>query len=147
MSGSVLIRLANIDDAEQLFLLNLQFNGKDETTLQHIQQSLKDNQQEIIAVAEVDHHLVGFLCIQLKRSFCYDACISEITELFVQPEYRRKRIASNLILFIETHCKETYTFTRIELLTGKKNRSAQGFYHAIDYMEDDELHLVKLFEV
>ena len=47
-----MIRLAITEDAEQLFLLNEQFNGKDET------------------VAEEGDILVGFVCIQIKKSFC-----------------------------------------------------------------------------
>lgn len=147
MNDSVLIRIADIDDAEQLYFLNEQFNGGDETTLERIQQSLKHNQQEIIAVAQADNHLVGFLCVQLKQSFCYDACMPEITELFVQQEYRRRGIASKLISFIETHCKENFSFQRIELLTGRKNLSAQMFYRSIGYTEDSELHFAKSFEV
>lgn len=143
----MLIRLATTLDAEQLYLLNEQFNGKGETTLENIKRTLNDNPQEVIAVAEVSSLLVGFVCIQLKKSFCYDSFMIEITELFVQEEYRRKRIASNLISFIETYCKQNYSFHRIELLTGNKNLSAQAFYHSIGYRDDGELHLFKLFEV
>ncbi len=38
--GKSMIRLANIHDSEQLFTLNEQFNGKDETSLNEIKQSL-----------------------------------------------------------------------------------------------------------
>lgn len=38
-----MIRLAIAEDAEQLFLLNEQFNGKDETILDNIKESLSNN--------------------------------------------------------------------------------------------------------
>ena len=142
----MLIRLATIDDAMQLCRLNVQFNGKGETTLDNIRRSLVNNPQEIIAVAEENSILVGFICVQMKKSFCYDAFMPEITELFVEKEYRRGKVASRLITFIETHCNQNYPFQRIELLTGKRNLVAQAFYKSIGYHDDGELHLSKLHE-
>lgn len=141
-----MVRMATIDDATQLCRLNEQFNGKGETTLDKIRRSLANNPQEIIAVAEENAILVGFICVQMKKSFCYDAFMLEITELFVEKEYRRGKVASRLIAFIESHCKQNYPIQRIELLTGKRNLVAQAFYKSIGYHEDGELHLSKSHE-
>jgi len=142
----MLIRLATVDDATQLHKLNEQFNGKGETTLENIKRSLNDNPQEIVAVAENNGELVGFICVQVKKSFCYDALMIEITELFVKKEYRRKGVASGMVNFIETYCRQNHLFHRIELLTGTKNLGAQAFYQSIGYRVDGELHLSKPFE-
>lgn len=142
----MLIRLATINDAAQLYLLNEQFNGKGETTLENIKRTLNDNPQEIVAVAEQNGQLLGFICVQVKKSFCYDALMIEITELFVLKKYRRKGVASELVKFIETHCKQNHSFHRIELLTGVKNLGAQVFYKSAGYLDDGELHLSKPFE-
>ena len=45
-----MIRPATPEDAERLFRLNEQFNGKDETTFENIKYSLLHNPQEAIAV-------------------------------------------------------------------------------------------------
>ncbi|MDE6384704.1 MAG: hypothetical protein K2L36_00975 [Eubacterium sp.] len=58
-----MVRVADINDAEQLFILNEQFNGRDETTLNEIKESLLNNQQELIIVAEYNNTLVGFVCV------------------------------------------------------------------------------------
>jgi hypothetical protein len=61
-----MIRLATADDAEQLFLLNEQFNGKNETILDNIKESLSNNKQELVVVAEESGILIGFVCVQIK---------------------------------------------------------------------------------
>lgn len=87
----MMVHMATIEDASELFRLNEQFNGAGETTIEHIRLSLCSNAQEIIAVAEEDHSLVGFVCVQLKKSFCYDAFMPEMTEVFVQEAFRQRR--------------------------------------------------------
>lgn len=141
-----MIRLASVNDAAQLHRLNEQFNGKGETTLENIKRTLNENPHEIVAVASENDEIIGFICAQVKKSFCYDALMIEITELFVLKKYRRKRVASGLVKFIETYCKQNQSFHRIELLTGVKNLGAQAFYKSAGYLDDGELHLSKPFE-
>ena len=42
----MMVRLAGSADAEQLFVLNEQFNGKNCTTVENIRQSLSNNAQK-----------------------------------------------------------------------------------------------------
>ena len=137
-----MIRLATVNDAEQLRRLNEEFNGE-ETTIESIKESLRNNPQEVVIVAEEDNVLVGFVCVQLKKSFCYDDYMPEITEVYVMPEYRKRGIASNMILFAEAHCSKTYPLHKYELLTGKKNVTAQTVYGKLGYTDDGEIHLSK----
>lgn len=138
-----MVRLANERDAEQLNSLNLAFNGKGETTAQNILTSIQQNRQEVIVVDEEDGILVGFLCVQLKKSFCYDDYIPEITEVYVDSAYRRKGIASSMILFAEDYCRSKYPLHKFELLTGIKNVTAQSVYIELGYQVDGEIHLSK----
>lgn len=138
-----MIRLANIEDSEQLLCLNEKFNGKDETTLDNVKESLSKNQQEVIVVAEENGRLVGFVCVQLKRSFCYDVYSPEITEVFVDEDYRRKKYASRMIEYAESYCRGKYPLHKFELLTGKKNLEAQALYDSLGYRDDGEVHLSK----
>lgn len=138
-----MIRLAALADAEQLFLLNEQFNGKDETILDNIKESLLNNKQEIVVVAEEGGILVGFVCIQIKKSFCYNNITAEITEVYVDEKHRRRKIASKMIAFAETYCKQIYPLHKFELLTGKENFEAQSMYQTQGYQIGEALVLVK----
>lgn len=138
-----MIRKANVSDAEQLSILNDEFNGKGETTTDNIRNSLVNNRQEVVIVAEENNELVGFVCVQLKKSFCYDEYLPEITEVYVKPSYRKRGTASKMITFAEDYCIKNYPLHKYELLTGRKNIIAQAVYSKLGYIEDNELHFSK----
>lgn len=62
-----MVRIATVNDAEQLSVLNDEFNGKGETTIENIRKSLLHNQQELVIVNDENDMLVGFVCVQLKK--------------------------------------------------------------------------------
>lgn len=138
-----MVRIATVDDAEQLGFLNDAFNGKGEATIENIRNSLATNRQEIVIVDDEKGALAGFVCVQLKKSFCYDAYMPEITEVYVAPAYRKRGIAREMIAFAEDYCSRNYPVHKYELLTGKENAVAQSVYRKLGYAEDDELHLSK----
>ena len=138
-----MIRIATENDAEQLNILNIEFNGEDEASIDNIRDSLKNNKQEVVIVAEEGDMLVGFVCVQLKKSFCYDDYMPEITEVYVKPAYRKRGIASEMIAFAEAYCSKNYAVHKYELLTGKENFVAQSVYSKLGYIDDKELHLSK----
>lgn len=139
------IRLAAPSDAEQLLVLNNIFNGTDSASLDHIRQSLANNRQEIVAVAEVDGILAGFVCAQVKKSFCYNEHYAEISEVFVHEDYRRKKAASRIILFIEEYCMQHYELWNFELQTGGDNQGAQALYRSLGYRSEHEILLRKTY--
>ena len=138
-----MVRKATANDAEQLEILNNEFNGKGETSIENIRNSLINNPQEVVIVADEDNKLVGFVCVQLKKSFCYDEYMPEITEVYVKPSYRKRGIASKMITFAEKYCIENYPLHKYELLTGKSNLTAQAVYEKLGYINDNEVHLSK----
>ena len=138
-----MVRVANVNDAEQLEILNREFNGDGETTIENIRNSLASNGQEIVIVDEDHGVLNGFVCVQLKKSFCYDDCMPEITEVYVRPAYRRQGIAGRMIRFAEEYCCEHYPIHKFEILTGEGNLIAQSVYNQLGYKNDHELHLSK----
>ena len=138
-----MIRIATVNDAEQLNILNNEFNGEGETGIGNIRNSLMNNKQEVVIVAEEDDMLVGFVCVQLKKSFCYDDYMPEITEVYVKPSYRKRGVASEMIAFAENYCSKNYPLHKYELLTGKENLVAQSVYSKLGYTDDKELHLSK----
>lgn len=141
--GVVMVRIATVDDAEQLNILNIEFNGEGETSITNIRNSLVNNKQEVVIVADEDAMLVGFVCVQLKKSFCYDEYMPEITEVYVKPTYRKRGVASEMISFAENYCSKNYPLHKYELLTGRKNLVAQAVYSKLGYADDNELHLSK----
>lgn len=138
-----MVRIATVQDAEQLEILNNEFNGEGETTLDNIRSSLANNKQEVIVVDEQNGELTGFVCVQLKKSFCYDDYMPEITEVYVKPQYRCNGIARAMITYAEEYCKSHYPVHKFELLTGTENDDAQSVYAKLGYSEDGELHLAK----
>lgn len=138
-----MVRKATISDAEQLSVLNDEFNGRGETTIDNIRSSLMNNRQEVVIVADEDGVLAGFVCVQLKKSFCYDEYMPEITEVYVNPAYRKKGIAREMIIFAEDYCSKYYPLHKYELLTGKDNFVAQSVYSKLGYENDNEIHLSK----
>ena len=139
-----MIRLATADDAEQLLLLNEQFNGKSDTTIDYIKESLSNNKQEFVVVAEESGILVGFVCVQIIKSFCYSDVMAEITEVFVDEKHRRRKNASQMIAFAEMYCSQNYRLSEFKLLTGNDNLEAQAMYQSQGYQVEDEILLVKL---
>lgn len=137
------IRIATVNDAEQLNLLNDEFNGRGATSIENIKNSLMNNRQEVIIVAEENNNLTGFVCVQLKKSFCYDDYMPEITEVYVRPDHRKKGVASAMINYAEQYCSDHYQLHTYELLTGKDNYIAQSVYNRLGYEEDGEIHLSK----
>lgn len=90
--------------------------------------------------------LTGFVCVQLKKSFCYDEYMPEITEVYVKPQYRRRGVARTMISYAEEYCKSHYSLHKFEVLTGSENSIAQIAYKRFGYCEDDEIHLAKRFK-
>ncbi|GIP30905.1 GNAT family N-acetyltransferase [Paenibacillus sp. J2TS4] len=129
------------DDAEQLAILNQQFNGGNRRLAAEIVDSMRTC-NEIIAVAEIDGQVIGFGCAQSFRSFCYEELLGEITELYVEPSVRRKGVATALITSLEEKLK-IRGVTEIKVLTGSRNDRAIRMYERCNYVRDDELLLAK----
>ncbi|MCI8613718.1 GNAT family N-acetyltransferase [Parablautia intestinalis] len=102
-----MVRLAAGEDAPQLEILNNEFNGVG-VSHKYIKQSLLSNEREIVVVDEEDGIIAGFVCVQLKKSFCYEEYMPEITEVYVSQAYRRKGIASKMIMFAEKFITDHY---------------------------------------
>ncbi len=138
-----MVRIATEQDAAQLQMLNNEFNGEGETTLENIRASLTANRQEVVIVDEDQGELTGFVCVQLKKSFCYDDYMPEITEVYVKPQHRRSGIAGAMIAYAEEYCQKHYLLHKFELLTGAENTAARTAYTNFGYREDGEIHLAK----
>ena len=146
LKAAINVRKANAEDAQQLAQLNAEFNGEGETSLENIKASLENNKGEIVIVAEEAGAINGFLCLQLKKSFCYDAYMPEITELYVRAEHRKKGIAGAMIAYAELLCASEYPSKEICVVTGAENSTAQTAYERIGFRESGEKYLQKVIK-
>ena len=63
-----IIRLAQVSDAKKLKDLNDLFNDKDDTTLNELETSLRENKNEIIVCADIGTAIVGVCCIPIIKT-------------------------------------------------------------------------------
>jgi len=136
------IRIAQISDAPELKKLNDLFNGEGCNSLESIAESLKDNPQEIVCVADTGERLSGFCCSQVCKSMCYPFPYAEITELFVLDECRRKGIGRQLVEHMENELAKRGV-RHFHILAVKENSSAQALYRSCGYVETSEMLLEK----
>ncbi len=136
MKASINVRLAGVADAPELARLNLAFNGVVESSdclagrLRHPQRV------DHPILAEVDGRAVGFACLRLLPCVFYPEPYAELTELYVEPGWRRKGVARVLMAFAEDRACQSGA-RRLVLLTGPENLGAQAFYCSIGYVLGD----------
>lgn len=136
------VRTAAAEDAEALSALNMEFNGL-ERDAASIRASLENNAAEIVVVAEEEGSIVGFVCLQLKRSFCYEGASAEISELYVCPANRKKGVAAAMLGFAESLCRKAGDIRKVEILTGEGNVAARTLYERMGYRDQGAKHLAK----
>ena len=56
-----MVRIATVNDAEQLNILNNEFNGESDTSIDNIRNSLMNNKQEVVRSAMMN------ICLKLQK--------------------------------------------------------------------------------
>jgi len=135
-------RLARATDAPELKALTDLFSDCECNAVEAVEQSLRDNVQEIVCVAAEEDRLVGFCCGQIAKSMCYSVHNGEIYELFILPEYRRHGIAKHLIELAESELRARGVES-FRLMTGRDNHAAQSLYRACGYVQTSEMLFAK----
>lgn len=136
------VRVARAEDAEDLARLNLAFNGPGGPDAEVVRRSIRENPQEIPILATVDGQGVGFCCLRILRSLCYADPVAEVSELYVEPQFRRKHLAARMMHLVEDLSAER-SASEIHLLTGGTNHAARLFYERMGYRQDGEVHYGK----
>lgn len=124
------VRKAVKDDVSDLANLNFKFN---EAIIEHkeIIESL-ENSKEIVVVALWEKEVIGFVCGQYFKSFCYENLSGEVTELYVKEQFRRKGVAKSLISFLEKELN-SMGVKEIKIITNIRNKVAKSVYQSIGY--------------
>lgn len=136
------VREAVPADASALCRLNALFNGEGLSETE-ARATMESNPREFTCIAECDGKAVGFLCAQVRFSWCYETSSVEIAELFVEEDYRRRGAARQLMQLAEKIAAERFGARETVLLTGGRNLSAQAFYESQGYQKDNEVHYAK----
>jgi len=128
------IRLAQASDAKKLKNLNDLFNDKDDTTLNELEASLRENKNEIIVCADNGTSIVGICCISIISTMCFNWRYCFITELFVQEEYRGHGIGKALMKFAEEELTKI-GIKKTFLWVGESNKKARKLYTSLGFVE------------
>ena len=140
-----LIRLADPEDAQELVRLNRLFNGPPGAPVEMARRFLAENTREIVLTAEkesgrlTEKSLAGFVCLQLKRSFCYELPTAEITEVFVEEGFRRRGLAGAMLRLGEEYVRANFQAEGLSLVTGSDNFPAQELYRSLGFVREDEI--------
>lgn len=136
-----MIREANVYDIPRINELG-ELLHHNFSSLYNINEMLEDGISKVI-VYEQDDKIVGFI----TATYLYDAC--DILSIVVDPDYRRQKIASNLLTFLIGDLAATLKLMTLEVAT--KNKSAIKLYEKFGfeivhirnkYYNDDDAYLM-----
>lgn len=133
------VRPATLDDATEFIRLNAAFN---EVTLsmEQAEKNLREAKDRVL-LAMVDGQVAGFACVLIIQLACYDEPSVEVTELYVEPSFRRQGVAKTLMQHAEALARASGA-GEITICTGWDNMAGQQLYHGLGYKNDD-VKLVK----
>ena len=135
------VRFATKKDAAVLARLNRKFNKTQDTEQQVAARMQTNPLAETALVAELEGVVVGFACLRVTRSLCYDFALAELTELYVEEAHRRQGVGRALIEQAERVAQKQGSES-LMLLTGGRN-SAQEFYRSSGYQVLQDLVMSK----
>jgi len=131
------VRLAEAADAEALAALNKVFNDGTVEAQQIAAYLMQCPEEEKTVVAEVAGEIAGFACLQIYHAWCYPDPWAELTELYVQPAYRRQGVAQAMVSQLETLARNAGV-TAMILYTNEHNSAAQALYRRCGYTQQVE---------
>ena len=126
--------MATPADVADFIRLNTAFN---EVTLTHEQAeaNLRSGADRVI-LARLDGNVVGFGCVLIIQMVCNSAPYAEVTELYVDPNYRRQGVAQAIMQHAEQLSRAAGA-PEITVCTGWDNMTGQQLYHGLGYINDD----------
>ena len=128
----VTVRQATPDDAVELAGLLDRFDGAGATPEQVAARLRACSHVLTTCIAEVERTIAGFACLRLVPHLQGDAPYAELTDLYVDPPYRRRGVARALMTEVETVAAAAGA-DEIVVITGFDNDGAQDAYHAQGY--------------
>ena len=128
----ILTRLARPADAAAILRLNAAFDDV-RASVEHIDEHIAQRSHyETPFVATIDDQVVGLACLRLIPMLCDPIPSAELTELIVDPHFRRQGVGRALVHHVEQAAHDQGA-TMLALITAWHNTQAHAFYHAIGY--------------
>lgn len=126
------VRQATLNDAAELAVLLDRFDGAGATP-EHVAARMRACAQVLTTyIVEVDGTMAGFACLRLVPHLQGDAPYAELTDLYVDPPFRRRGVARALMTEVEAVAQAAGA-DEIVVITGFENDVAQDAYHAQGY--------------
>jgi GNAT superfamily N-acetyltransferase len=126
------VRVAQAADAAEIARLNKLFNGVDALPEQYAERLADACRVDIPILAEMDGRVVGLANLRLAPSVFYAEPYAELSELFVEEDFRRQGIGQALVQYAEERAREAGADEMI-ILTDFYNHSAQMLYFSLGY--------------
>ena len=93
----MIIRIATPADAGDLARMNAAFNGVSDSAAQIAARLVACADIETAILAELDGQVGGFACVRVVPCVLYAEPYAELTELYVEPAFRRRGLGRALI--------------------------------------------------
>ncbi len=132
------------DDIVAFIRLNAEFNDS-VLTPEQVVENLRVAKERVI-LAELDGRVCGFVCVQVWMQVCYVTPTAEVTELYVEPNARRRGVARALMQRAEAMAHDVGADV-IRVATGFHNDEAQQLYYGLGYRNNDIVLEKSLSEV
>jgi ribosomal protein S18 acetylase RimI-like enzyme len=125
-------RVATPSDAAAISSLLFEFNRK-ALSPEDLGQRMEQAQDlETVFLGELDGALAGLLVLQTVPTVSAAQDWTEITELYVQPAFRRKGVGKALIEAALAHARH-HGSSEVHLLVDPQNAPAISFYEAVGF--------------
>ena len=128
----MIIRTATPADAADLARMNAAFNGVYDSAAQIAARLAACADIETAILAELDGQVGGFACVRIVPCVLYAEPYAELTELYVEPAFRRRGLGRALIASAEQLARGRGA-TDLLIMTGVGNAVAQALYRAAGY--------------
>jgi ribosomal protein S18 acetylase RimI-like enzyme len=128
----MIIRTTTPADAGDLARMNAAFNGVSDSAAQVAARLAACADIEIAILAELDGQVGGFACVRVVPCVLYAEPHAELTELYVEPAFRRRGLGRALIALAEQLARARGAADLL-IMTGVGNAEAQALYRALGY--------------
>jgi len=128
----MIIRTAIPADATDLARMNAAFNGVSDSAAQIAARLVACADIETAILAELDGRVGGFACVRVVPCVLYAEPYAELTELYVEPAFRRRGLGRALIAYAEQLARARGA-SDLLIMTGVGNAAAQALYRAAGY--------------
>lgn len=136
VQSPIITRVANPADASALARLNEAFNGVVAAPEHYAQRLIDPRRVETPILAEIDGEIVGLAALRLAPTVFYETPHAELTELYVEPAYRRRGVGRALIVHVARLAQEQGARSLL-VLTDFCNDEAQALYRSAGFRNRD----------